>query len=220
MTIRSERPQARTLQDQSLITASQQAFPIVETFHSLQGEGYWAGRSAYFIRLAGCNVGCPWCDTKESWNAARMPKRSVQELVGAAIAAQPTFVVITGGEPLTHDLTELTHALALRGLTVHLETSGAYPLTGKFDWITLSPHPHRPPHPSLYAQVHQLKVVIANPSDLEWAEQQSALVGSKVHRFLQPEWNTPDSNRLVTEYVKAHPAWRVSLQTHKYLGIH
>ncbi len=193
--------------------------PIVEVFHSVQGEGRWVGHNAYFIRLAGCNVGCSWCDTKVSWNEKQHPPRSVASLVAAALAANPHFVVITGGEPLMHDLTELTRMLRAAGLAVHLETSGAYPMTGRFDWITLSPKRNRPPEQAIYALANELKVVIAESEDLDWAEQQAAIVPLTTLKVLQPEWHAEQSNQMVLDYVLKHPQWRMSLQTHKYIGI-
>lgn len=142
--------------------ASPRALPIVETFHSLQGEGYWAGTNAFFIRIGGCGVGCPWCDTKVSWNAKSHPQRSIADLVAVARATSPRLVIITGGEPSQWDLNPLTIALQDAGLTIHLETSGAYPLRGQFDWVTLSPKPFKPPHPSVYAQAQELKISIVS----------------------------------------------------------
>ncbi|MFN3925859.1 MAG: 7-carboxy-7-deazaguanine synthase QueE [Pseudanabaenaceae cyanobacterium] len=195
------------------------SYPIVETFHSLQGEGYWSGCSAFFIRLAGCDVGCSWCDTKPSWSLKPHPQVALHELVRQAQRANPQFVVITGGEPLMHDLSALTHALKGAGLPLHLETSGAHPLTGTWDWITLSPKPYKPPHPPIYCLAHELKVVVSTPADLEWAEQQAKLVDDRLPKFLQPEWYSKQSHQLVTEYIKTHPQWRLSLQIHKFLQI-
>lgn len=192
--------------------------PIVETFHSLQGEGHWAGCSAFFIRLAGCDVGCPFCDTKHSWSTKPHPLVSIEELGRQAAAVQPQFVVITGGEPLMHNLEELTKALHDRDLPTHLETSGAYPLTGKFDWITLSPKPYKPPQSAIYESAQELKVVISTPQDLQWAELQGSLVASSVTKYLQPDWQKLETVFLV-EYIKQHPQWRLSLQTHKFLQI-
>jgi 7-carboxy-7-deazaguanine synthase len=194
-------------------------YPIVETFHSLQGEGAWTGANAFFIRLGGCDVGCPWCDTKPSWNAQRHPRQSVQDLAGEARSAHPAFVVITGGEPLMHDLAPLTTALRDQGLRIHLETSGAHPFSGQFDWVTLSPKPFKPPLSALYAQASELKIVIAQPADFDWAEQQSARVDPAVRRYLQPEWQAATSQELVTAYILQHPQWQLSLQTHKLLGV-
>jgi 7-carboxy-7-deazaguanine synthase len=193
--------------------------PIVETFHSVQGEGAWAGTNAFFIRLALCDVGCPWCDTKISWSDKRHPRQSIADLVQEAKSHHPYFVVITGGEPLMHDLTELTQALHQAGLRVHLETSGAHPLTGQFDWITLSPKPFKPPLPGVYAHVQELKVVISENNDFAWAETQSALTNEKAIRYLQPQWEAKDSQDLIFQYILAHPQWRMSLQTHKLLGV-
>ncbi len=195
------------------------ALPVVETFHSIQGEGTWAGTSAFFIRLAGCDVGCPWCDTKPSWNPKRHPLRTLEELVAEARSANPQIVVITGGEPLMHDLAALTEQLKEAGLQTHLETSGAHPFSGTFDWVTFSPKRFKPPHSSIYAQASELKVVIGDAADLAWAEQQAAQLSATVAKLLQPEWETPGSLDQVFAYVLKHPQWRVSLQTHKFLGI-
>ncbi|MCS6960048.1 MAG: 7-carboxy-7-deazaguanine synthase QueE [Pseudanabaenaceae cyanobacterium SKYGB_i_bin29] len=194
-------------------------YPVVETFHSLQGEGYWAGVSAFFIRLGGCDVRCPFCDTKNSWNASRHPLVPIEALLQQALQAQPQIVVITGGEPLWHNLTPLTSLFRLHSLRLHLETSGAHPLTGEFDWITLSPKPFLPPVATIYEQADELKVVIQSAQDLEWAETEAQKVKPSTHLFLQPEWYQPDSRKLVIDYILTHPHWRLSLQTHKYLGI-
>lgn len=201
-------------------TSQPAPLPVVETFHSIQGEGRWAGTSAFFIRLAGCNVGCPWCDTKESWNAARHAARAVPDLVAEAVASKARIIVITGGEPLMHDLTELTAFLRRRRLSVHLETSGAYPLTGTYDWVTLSPKPTKPPHPSIYRHASELKVVVTAPADFRWAEEQASKLAPTVAKFLQPEWYSAQSGKLVYQYILDHPTWQMSLQTHKYVGIH
>jgi len=194
-------------------------YPIVETFHSLQGEGYWAGVSAFFIRLGGCDVHCPWCDTKHSWNPRRHPQQSVDNLAQAATAVNPAIVVITGGEPLMHDLLPLTTALKNQGLQTHLETSGAHPFSGNFDWVTFSPKQFKAPHRSIYAQANELKVVVTGEYDLKWAEQQAALVSDSVLHYLQPEWSSTGSKSLIFDYILQHPQWRMSLQTHKMLEI-
>ncbi|MEB3294807.1 MAG: 7-carboxy-7-deazaguanine synthase QueE [Synechococcales bacterium] len=193
--------------------------PIVETFHSIQGEGAWVGASAFFIRLALCDVGCPWCDTKISWSDRPHPRLPLTDLITAAQQVQPSFVVITGGEPLMHDLTELTEKLHQKGLRVHLETSGSHPLSGRFDWITLSPKPFKPPLPAIYAQAQELKVVVSCAEDLQWAEQQAEKVNPAALRYLQPEWNQSESQALIFNYVLKNPQWRISLQTHKLLGV-
>ena len=193
--------------------------PVVETFHSVQGEGTWTGVNAFFIRLGGCDVGCTWCDSKVTWNSKRHPMRSVAELTEEAASITPAIVVVTGGEPLMHDLTPLTSLLKQAGLRSHLETSGAYPFSGNFDWVTFSPKKFKSPHESIYAHVQELKVVVVDAADLQWAEQQANLVQPTTLKYLQPEWNTLSSQNLVFEYVLQHPEWRISLQTHKFLEV-
>ena len=206
--------------------------PVVETFHSLQGEGLHAGRSAFFLRLGGCAVGCPWCDTKHSWPADAHPQRSLAELTGearAAAAAGAAFAVVTGGEPLEHDLGPLCAALdpAATGLPLHLETSGAAPLqlSGRFAWITLSPKRHRPPSPELLAACDELKVVVHEHADLAFAEAmaEQALAGRAFAAgpalLLQAGWDSAEGQALAVAYVRSHPAWRLSLQSHKWLGV-
>ncbi|MFN3361264.1 MAG: 7-carboxy-7-deazaguanine synthase QueE, partial [Pseudanabaenaceae cyanobacterium] len=180
---------------------SSSTYPVVETFHSLQGEGYWVGVSAFFIRLAGCDVHCPFCDTKHSWNAQRHPLVTIDRLLEQARQARPQIVVITGGEPLMHNLQPLTALFHAHSLRLHLETAGAHPLTGEFDWITLSPKPFLPPLASIYEQAHELKVVIQSPKDLQWAENEAQKVRPTTHLFLQPEWSQPDSRQLVIDYI-------------------
>ncbi|MGL5874232.1 MAG: 7-carboxy-7-deazaguanine synthase QueE [Xenococcaceae cyanobacterium] len=194
-------------------------YPIVETFHSVQGEGAWTGVNAYFIRLGGCDVYCSWCDQKESWNSKRHPQQTVKELAEAAKAANPAIAIVTGGEPLIHDLTPLTHELHQLGLRVHLETSGAHPFSGEFDWVTFSPKKFKLPHSSIYSHAHELKVVVVDRPDLEWAELQAAKVSPQTIKYLQPEWDTPASKDLIFDYVLKHPQWRISLQTHKFLQV-
>jgi 7-carboxy-7-deazaguanine synthase len=194
-------------------------YPIVETFHSVQGEGYWTGVNAFFIRLGGCDVHCPWCDTKHSWNAQRHPLKSTHELASAANVVNPAIVVITGGEPLMHDLYPLTTELQNADMQVHLETSGAHPFSGNFDWVTFSPKQFKAPHGSIYSYAKELKVVVTNKYDLRWAEQQAALLPKTALRYLQPEWNSPQSQDLIFNYVLQHPQWRISLQTHKLLKV-
>ena len=215
------------------------SLPVVETFHSLQGEGLHAGRSAFFVRLAGCSVGCSWCDTKHSWPAAAHPARTLTDLAEEArqaAEAGAAFAVITGGEPLHHDLGPLcdqiqaatTNPERPAGLPLHLETSGVDVLSGRFAWITLSPKPHRPPHPELLAACHELKVVVHGPDDLAFAEAMAAAAFAAAATaatrgapalLLQPGWDTPEGQRLAFEFVRAHPSWRLSLQSHKWLGV-
>ena len=202
-----------------LTIAPTQTLPIVETFHSVQGEGVWTGVSTFFIRLAGCDVGCPWCDTKHSWSTKRYPQQTIETLVKQATAVNPQMVVITGGEPLMHDLSKLSKNLQKSGLRTHLETSGAHPFSGKFDWVSFSPKQFKRPHQSIYPRVNELKVVVSDARDLEWAEVQAEQVPKDAVKLLQPEWNSPDSSSLIFDYVLKHPNWRISLQTHKFLGV-
>ncbi|WP_200867442.1 7-carboxy-7-deazaguanine synthase QueE [Leptolyngbya sp. Heron Island J] len=199
--------------------APTQTLPIVETFHSVQGEGVWTGVSAFFIRLAGCDVGCPWCDTKHSWSTKHHPQQTIETLVKQATAVNPHMVVITGGEPLMHNLSQLSKNLQESGLRTHLETSGAHPFSGQFDWVSFSPKQFKLPHQSIYPQVNELKVVVADARDLEWAEVQAERVPKDAVKLLQPEWNSLDSLSLIFDYVLKHPDWRISLQTHKFLGV-
>jgi organic radical activating enzyme len=198
---------------------------VVETFHSLQGEGLHAGRSAFFIRLAGCTVGCSWCDTKHSWPAASHPSRSLEQLAleaKEAAAAGAAFVVITGGEPLHHNLDALCAALKPVGLPLHLETSGVDPLSGDCDWISLSPKRHQPPLRELLAACHELKVVVHEGEDLAFAEAMAAAAlaaGNHPTLLLQPGWESQQGHELGITYVKGHPDWRLSLQSHKQLGV-
>lgn len=194
-------------------------YPLVETFHSVQGEGMWTGTNALFIRLGGCDVCCPWCDQKETWNAKRHPQRSLLDLVTEAKTINCAIVVITGGEPLMHDLEPLTQQLREKGLRLHLETSGTHPFSGQFDWVTFSPKQYKLPHHSIYDRVSELKVVVATAEDLAWAEEQAAKISPGVVKYLQPEWNTPASQQLIFDYVLTHPDWRISLQTHKLIGV-
>jgi 7-carboxy-7-deazaguanine synthase len=198
---------------------SQTHLPIVETFHSIQGEGTWMGTNAFFIRLAGCDVGCPWCDTKISWNAKKHPQIAIADLVSEAVNINPAIVVITGGEPLMHDLTELTNQLKMQGLRLHLETSGSHPFSGNFDWVTFSPKQFKHPHESIYEQVSELKVVVCDQSDLIFAEQNAARILPNVVKYLQAEWTNASSKDLIMQYVLTHIDWRVSIQTHKLLGV-
>ena len=193
--------------------------PVVETFHSIQGEGVWTGTNAFFIRLGGCDVVCPWCDTKHSWNARRHPQRLTADLIAEAKAVNPAIVVITGGEPLMHDLSSLSNGLRVAGLRVPLETSGAPPFSGNFDWVPFSPKRFKPPHESIYSRVSELKVIVSGQADLSWAEDQVTKIPTDAVRLLQPEWGTPDSYSLIFEYVLSHPEWRISLQTHKFTNI-
>lgn len=194
-------------------------YPIVETFHSIQGEGFYTGVNAFFIRLGGCDVYCPWCDQKETWNSQKYPQISVSNLVAKVQNINPAIVIITGGEPLLHNLDYLTLELHTINQKVHLETSGAHPFSGNFDWVTFSPKIYKKPHPSIYVKVNELKVVIAEEKDLIFAELEAEKIPSNALKYLQPEWNTPNSKNLIFDYIKNNPQWRISLQTHKFLGV-
>lgn len=194
--------------------------PVMEHFYTLQGEGVHQGKAAYFIRLGGCDVGCVWCDVKESWEAEKHPLVPVEDLVQTIKATPAQMVVITGGEPLLHDLTDLTKALHHAGLRIHIETSGSSPLSGELDWITLSPKKFKAPLPAVLPFASELKIVVFNQSDFAWAEKWAALVSEKCRLFLQPEWSKAETlTPLLVAYIKAHPQWQLSLQTHKYINV-
>lgn len=194
--------------------------PVMEHFYTLQGEGFHQGRAAYFIRLGGCDVGCVWCDVKDSWNAENHPKLEIKDIVAAIKKTPAQLVVITGGEPLMHNLDELTNQLKAAGLQTNIETSGAHPLSGSWDWICLSPKKFKAPLPEILPRANELKVVIFNKSDLEWAEKYAALVSPSCKLYLQPEWDkAAQMIPLITDYIKAHPAWELSLQIHKYINV-
>lgn len=194
-------------------------YPVMEHFHTIQGEGVFTGHSAYFIRLAGCDVGCHWCDVKDSWDADKHPRMTVDSLTELVKDSGAPIVVITGGEPLLHDLGPLTVSLKTLGVRIHLETSGSSPMSGQIDWVTLSPKRFKPPVDGAYAQVHELKVVVLTPKDFQWAEAHAEKCPPGTRLLLQPEWDTPRAMPLIVDYVKAHPQWTVSLQTHKYLNV-
>lgn len=192
----------------------------MEHFYTIQGEGYYQGRAAYFVRLGGCDVGCPWCDVKESWDAEAHPKMSVQQIVDAIEEAGAQICVITGGEPLMYDLTALTAALREKGIRSHIETSGAYPARGTFDWITVSPKRYKPPVESILPLASELKVVINHRNDFRWAKQYAAKVSATCKLYLSPEWEQEEEMvPMVIEYVKEHQQWEISLQIHKYLNV-
>lgn len=192
----------------------------MEEFYTIQGEGYNTGKAAYFIRIGGCDVGCHWCDVKESWDANIHPLTPVEKIIENVIAYKAHSVVVTGGEPLIYNLDELTRQLKQNAIETFIETSGAYPLSGHWDWICLSPKKTMPPKPEIYAQANELKVIVFNKHDLKWAEEQAENVSKSCYLYLQPEWSK--HKQLLPEiidYVKAHPKWMISLQTHKYMNI-
>jgi len=193
--------------------------PLMEEFYTIQGEGYHKGTAAYFVRIGGCDVGCHWCDVKESWNADLHPPTETSVIVANAAKYSKT-VVVTGGEPLTWDMTALTKGFKDEGLQVHIETSGAYKLTGTWDWICLSPKKLKLPTREVYEQANELKVIVYNKADLKFAEEQAAKVNKDCILYLQPEWSKRDKViPLIVDYVMQNPEWKVSLQTHKYLNI-
>ncbi len=196
------------------------AFPVMEHFYTVQGEGANAGKAAYFIRLGGCDIGCVWCDVKESWDASAHPLLSIDEIIRLIKNSPAESVVITGGEPLMYNLELLTDAIRKKGLRVWLETSGAYPVTGEWDWIVFSPKKFKAPYADIFQKAHELKIIVYNKSDFEWAEKYAALVNPSCLLFLQPEWSREkEMSPRIVEYVKQHPRWQISLQTHKYLQI-
>ncbi|AUC60972.1 7-carboxy-7-deazaguanine synthase QueE [Cyanobacterium sp. HL-69] len=194
-------------------------YPIVETFHSVQGEGFFAGVNAFFIRLAGCDVFCPWCDQKETWSMKKYPLYTVEKIVREVKQINTNTIIVTGGEPLLHDLNPLTIELKKTGKNIHLETSGAHPFSGVFDWVTFSPKPYKKPHETIYNKASELKVVVAEEKDFIWALSEGEKVSSHTIKYLQPEWNSPHTQELIFNYIKDNPSWRLSLQTHKYLGV-
>jgi 7-carboxy-7-deazaguanine synthase len=196
------------------------SFPVMEHFYTLQGEGYYAGRAAYFVRLGGCDVGCVWCDVKESWDASLHPTMSINQIIIEIKKSHTDFVVITGGEPAMYDLTAFVDELRKCNFEVAIETSGCYPLKGNIDWYCFSPKKFKKPVEEAYQKANELKVIIYHVSDLKWAQEHSEKVNSNCRLYIQPEWSKNDS--LLTEiidFVKYNPKWKLSLQTHKYLNI-
>jgi 7-carboxy-7-deazaguanine synthase len=195
-------------------------FPLMEHYYTIQGEGYNTGTPAYFLRLGGCDVGCVWCDVKDSWDAEKHTVTHVEEMLQLVQKANASTVVITGGEPLMNDLNYLTDIFHQNKIRLWLETSGAYPLTGGWDWICVSPKKFKAPLKSVLEKANELKVVIYNRSDLDWAEQHAATVGDACKLFLQPEYSRQDEMvPLIINYIRQNPEWRISLQTHKYMNV-
>ena len=196
------------------------ALPLMEDFYTIQGEGFYQGSAAYFIRLGGCEVRCVWCDVKDSWDIDAHPKVDVKEIARKAKASGSKIVVVTGGEPSMHNLASLTQELKLAGLRTHIETSGAYPLTGQWDWVCFSPKKFKPPHLSVPEKANELKVVIFHKTDFAWAEDFAKQVGAACELYLQPEWSKEkEILPLIIDYVKRHPQWKISLQVHKYMDV-
>lgn len=194
--------------------------PVMEQFYTIQGEGFHSGRAAYFIRLAGCDVGCVWCDVKESWDAAEHPVLTIDSLIEAIRETKTEFVVITGGEPAMYDLTTLVNRIHELGIEIAIETSGCYALQGDVDWYCFSPKKFKAPNEEAFQRANEFKVIISHPSDLNWAEQLTEKLNTKALKYLQPEWSKQERMLpLIIEYVKEHPSWKISLQTHKFMNI-
>lgn len=197
----------------------------MESFYTIQGEGFYQGHAAYFIRLGGCDVGCVWCDVKDSWDSNAHPSRTVDEIVTKAVEevggnTAGIIAVITGGEPLMHNLDLLTEKLHNAGFQVNIETSGAHPMSGNIDWVCLSPKKFKSPLPEVVALADELKIIVFHQSDFDWAEQFAAQVSPACKLYLQPEWGKRESmTPLIIDYVKHHPQWEISLQVHKYMDI-
>lgn len=194
--------------------------PVMEHFYTIQGEGYHQGKAAYFIRLGGCNVGCVWCDVKDSWDADKHPIHEVESLKSEVRRTPAQMVVITGGEPLLHNLDHLTKELQDLGLQTNIETSGSSPLSGNWNWICLSPKKFKEPLPEVVNVADELKIIVFNRSDFAWAEKYAALVSPNCKLYLQPEWGkASEMTPLIVDYIKAHPQWELSLQIHKHINV-
>lgn len=194
--------------------------PIMEHFYTLQGEGFHQGKAAYFIRLGGCDVGCVWCDVKDSWDSGKHPLLKIEDLLLNIQKHPVEIVVITGGEPLMHDLTELTNQLQHAGFKTHIETSGSSSLSGNWNWITLSPKKFKEPLPEVVHHASELKIVVYNKSDFLWAEKWASQVSSECKLYLQPEWSKASMvTPMIIDYIKANPQWQLSLQIHKYIHV-
>ncbi len=194
--------------------------PIMEFFYTVQGEGFYSGRAAFFIRIAGCDVGCVWCDVKDSWDAEKHPLQTIDFLIEQVVTSGTNLVVITGGEPAMYDLTALTNRLKTINVEIAMETSGCYNLIGQIDWYCFSPKKFKAPVDQAYQLASELKVVISHPSDFQWAEKHAEKINTSCKLYLQPEWSKQERFLPeIIEYVKSNPKWRISLQTHKYMDI-
>jgi len=194
--------------------------PLMEEFYTLQGEGYHSGKAAYFIRVGGCDIGCSWCDSKLSWNKELYPATDIREILARVLLTPVKSVVVTGGEPSQYNLRPFTELLKSHGFETYLETSGTYPLTGHWDWVCLSPKPHAQSRGEYHQMAHELKVIIEFDSDFRWAEVNAGLVNKNCMLYLQPEWSKRESMLpKIVDYIRNNPKWRLSLQSHKYVGI-
>ena len=208
----------------NLQTPVQTGLPVMESFYTIQGEGFYQGRAAYFIRLGGCDVGCVWCDVKDSWDASKHPVRSIEEIISEAESAcgssREKLAVVTGGEPLLHKLDELTAKLKKAGYQTNIETSGSSPLSGSWDWVCLSPKKFKAPLPEVVPFANELKVVIFNKTDFDWAEKFAQEVKNNCKLYLQPEWDRAEQvTPMIINYIKQNPKWELSLQLHKYINV-
>lgn len=206
--------------EQQLLLNDGKLLPLMEEFYTIQGEGYNTGKAAYFIRIGGCDVGCHWCDVKESWDASLHPLTTTEKIIENVLMNKTPAVVVTGGEPLIYNLTFLTSLLKAKNIQTFIETSGAYALTGIWDWICLSPKKTMLPQEANYKLAHELKIIVFNKHDFLWAEEQANMVNENCYLYLQPEWSkSAEMLPLIVEYVKENPRWMISLQTHKYMNI-
>lgn len=206
--------------EQQQLLDSGKLLPLMEEFYTIQGEGFNTGKAAYFIRIGGCDVGCHWCDVKESWDATLHPLTKTETIINHVLESKTPAVVVTGGEPLIYNLVQLTELLKQNNIQTYIETSGAYPLSGNWDWICLSPKKTMLPKEENYKAAHELKIIVFNKHDFIWAEEQAAKVGKDCFLYLQPEWSKRNEiTPLIVEYVKQNPKWMISLQTHKYIDI-
>lgn len=206
------------IQKEELLQVGQ--LPLMESFYSIQGEGYHSGKAAYFIRLAGCDVGCSWCDVKESWDASVHPVVDVREIVTKANESKSKIAVVTGGEPLMYNLNELTDKLKKNNFQTHIETSGAYPISGTWDWICLSPKKFKKPLPEAFKRADELKVIVYNKHDFSWGEKMAGEMKFGCKLFFQPEWSkSKEMLPHIISYIKNNPHWEISLQVHKFMDI-
>jgi len=204
----------------STVIHTSAALPVMEHFYTLQGEGFHQGRAAYFIRLGGCDVGCSWCDVKESWNANAHPQIPIEDLVQVVKKNKAKLCVITGGEPLLYNLDELTKQLQQHGIETNIETSGSSGLSGSWNWICVSPKKFKAPLPDVLAKADELKIIVYNKSDFDWAEKHAAMVSKTCRLYLQPEWSKSAAMLpKIIDYIKAHPQWELSLQIHKFIDV-
>lgn len=206
--------------EQQILLDQGTLLPLMEEFYTIQGEGYNTGKAAYFIRIGGCDVGCHWCDVKESWDASIHPLTPSSTIIDHVLESKTPAVVVTGGEPLIYNLDYLTAKLKEQKIQTFIETSGAYPLSGYWDWICLSPKKTMPPKEENFKAAHELKIIVFNKHDFIWAEEQATKVSETCYLYLQPEWSKRhEITPMIVEYVKEHPKWMISLQTHKYIDI-